>query len=160
MSSKSSDREKEPKKYEKMRGNEVTKENIQNEKNRRLERIDEETLVKDLSNGAVPLRLKAAKVLGAKGDEGSVGPLIHALKDNDRRVRMEAARSLGKIGGESAVIFLSQALNDKHESVRGTARIALIRIIGTKKVQEMDQSRKEKEEIRKTRKGQFEYRWV
>lgn len=59
------------------------------------------------------------------GDEQPVKPLIHALKDRDRKVRMGAVEALGNKKDMKVVEFLAQALNDEDELVRMKAAEAL-----------------------------------
>lgn len=73
-------------------------------------------------------RANAAEALGKIGDEKAVDPLIHTLEDEERMVRRNAAGALGRIGDKKAVGPLIQMLKDKNEDVRNNAAEALSRI--------------------------------
>ena len=89
------------------------------------------------------VRWETAIALGEIGDERATGPLVHALKDQDKYVRFGAAFALAKIGwkpaddtekafyfagmqewkavkmmGKSAIPALSHILNDRDSNVR------------------------------------------
>ena len=70
-------------------------------------------------------RAEAARALGTIGDQRSVDPLVHSLRDPDREVRFTAAESLGRIGDARAVRQLSEALTDNDWYVRLHAATAL-----------------------------------
>ncbi len=57
----------------------------------------QETLIRDLSEGSLDERRRAAALLGDAGDATAVSPLLEALKDTDEIVRTLAEHSLWAI---------------------------------------------------------------
>jgi HEAT repeat protein len=80
-------------------------------------------LVKRLSDGSEPVRLKAAYTLAALG-ETAVPSLIEALFNDSEPTRLAAAYGLGAVGSP-AISALIEALSDKSEPVRRYASYAL-----------------------------------
>jgi len=75
------------------------------------------SLIKDLKNDTVKVRMNAAAALGDIGDKSAVLPLIEVIKkDNNISVRMYAAQSLGKLKDERAVEPLIAVLKNETES--------------------------------------------
>jgi len=90
-------------------------------------------LIEVLMNKKSPknVKINAANVLGAIGNEKAIEPLIATLKDHSKLVRREASTALTKIGAKS-VDPLINILNDDDWKVRGAAAWAL-GVIGDKK---------------------------
>jgi HEAT repeat protein len=63
-------------------------------------------------------RWKAAESLARTGDPRAVGPLVHALSDEDWRVRQKTAWALGYLGDPVAIPALKRAYRDDIEGVR------------------------------------------
>jgi HEAT repeat protein len=85
------------------------------------------SLIQDLKNPDIGVRLNAVHTLGNTGDTRAVKPLIDTLEnDTDYRVRCVAATALGKIGDKSAVEPLIESLKeDKAGDVRSYTAEAL-----------------------------------
>jgi len=85
------------------------------------------SLIKDLKNSTMKVRMNAAANLGDTGDKSAVIPLIEVLNsDTEGRIRAYAAESLGKIKDERAVEPLIVALkDDKYFMVRSFAAASL-----------------------------------
>lgn len=81
-------------------------------------------LIDALSNRKKNIRLHAATLLGAIGDEKAIPALIDTLKDNNKLVRREASTALSRMG-EPAVDPLIDILDDDDWKVRGAAAWAL-----------------------------------
>src|SRR4030067_712977 len=87
-----------------------------------LQAADVDTLVQDLKDNDLIVRLHAAKALGEAKDARAVEPLIAAL--GDKGCGHTAANALAKIG-KPAVEPLTSALKDESPAVRRNAAIAL-----------------------------------
>lgn len=81
-------------------------------------------LIDALSSRKKNIRMHAATLLGAIGDEKAIEPLIETLKDNNKLVRREASTSLSRMG-EPAVEPLIATLDDEDWRVRGAAAWSL-----------------------------------
>ena len=81
-------------------------------------------LISALSHRKKNIRLHAANLLGAIGDEKAIQPLILTLRDNNKLVRREASTSLSRMG-PAAVDPLIEVLDDPDWRVRGAAAWAL-----------------------------------
>ncbi|MEA1965734.1 MAG: HEAT repeat domain-containing protein [Euryarchaeota archaeon] len=81
--------------------------------------------ISKLKDGAVSMRKKVARALGAIGDPRAVGALEEALKDGNSLVRRNSALALGQIGDAKAVEALEEALKDGVLYVRVAAADAL-----------------------------------
>ena len=81
-------------------------------------------LIDALSSRKKNIRLNAATLLGAIGDEKAIPALIATLKDNNKLVRREASTALSRMG-EPAVDPLIETLGDEDWRVRGAAAWAL-----------------------------------
>ena len=81
-------------------------------------------LIDALSSRKKNIRLNAATLLGAIGDEKAIPALIATLKDNNKLVRREASTALSHMG-EPAVDPLIETLGDEDWRVRGAAAWAL-----------------------------------
>lgn len=57
--------------------------------------------------------------------DGSVGPLIEALDDRDRRIRMGAIVALGELRKSEALPRLNELLTDTDENIRDAAAEAI-----------------------------------
>src|SRR4030067_1089281 len=86
-----------------------------------LQAADVDTLVQDLKDNDLIVRLHGAKALGGEKDARPG----EALKDDDLIVRRNAAKALGKIKDASAEEPLTSALKDESPAVRRNAAIAL-----------------------------------
>ena len=73
-------------------------------------------------------RRRAAQKLIRSGNARAVGPLVHALEDDDSDVQVAAAEALGRIGDKQAVEPLATALKDDWDRVIAAAAEALGRI--------------------------------
>ena len=71
------------------------------------------------------VRREAVKSLGRIRYERMIGPLVDALKDEDRSVRVRAVGAFAKYGGDVVVEPLIGALNDSDSGVRLRAVQAL-----------------------------------
>ena len=80
-------------------------------------------LISALSNRKKNIRLHAANLLGAIGDEKAIKPLILTLSDNNKLVRREAS-TLSRMG-PAAVDPLIEVLDNPDWRVRGAAAWAL-----------------------------------
>jgi HEAT repeat protein len=83
------------------------------------------------------IRKEVASIVGWLGKNRAVGPLITAMKDENRHVRSEAAKALGKISDPKAVEPLIAALKDDYPSVRAGASEALGRTKDPRAVEPM-----------------------
>ena len=81
-------------------------------------------LISALSNRKKNIRLHAANLLGAIGDEKAIKPLILTLSDNNKLVRREASTAFSRMG-PAAVDPLIEVLDDPDWRVRGAAAWAL-----------------------------------
>ena len=81
-------------------------------------------LISALSNRKKNIRLHAANLLGAIGDEKAIKPLILTLSDNNKLVRREASTALSRMG-PAAVDPLIEVLDNPDWRVRGAAAWAL-----------------------------------
>lgn len=76
------------------------------------------------------LRRNAAIVLGNRGDQASVAPLIKAMNDESAVIRGTAAWSLSELGGEPAVAALKSRLeNETEPGVLAELRQAIARLV-------------------------------
>jgi len=83
-------------------------------------------------------RKHAAHMLGLRGDNRSLKPLINSLvKDRHYAVRVKAAEALGKMGDPAGVDPLIGALDDLNEYVRYTAVCALVKLSDTRSVESL-----------------------
>jgi len=73
-------------------------------------------------------RWGAVQLLGQTHDPQAVGPLSHALKDENALVRSEAACQLGEIGDDRGIQPLIGAFDDEQAHIRCRAARALARI--------------------------------
>jgi HEAT repeat protein len=76
------------------------------------------------------VRKKAATALGEIGDKKAIGPLIHALYDDNEEVKIQAATALGAIGDRSTVEPLLHARYAAVGSVRQSIVAAIDRLGG------------------------------
>lgn len=83
-----------------------------------------DSLISALSNRKKNIRLHAANLLGAIGDEKAIKPLILTLSDNNKLVRREASTALSRMG-PAAVDPLIEVLDNPDWRVRGAAAWAL-----------------------------------
>ena len=83
-----------------------------------------EPLIAALSNRKKNIRLHAASLLGAIGDERAIEPLIATLSDNNKLVRREASTALSRMG-PAAVDPLIEVLDNPDWRVRGAAAWSL-----------------------------------
>lgn len=81
-------------------------------------------LIDALSSRKKNIRLHAASLLGAIGDEKAIEPLIATLSDNNKLVRREASTALSRMG-DAAVDPLINELNNPDWRVRGAAAWSL-----------------------------------
>src|SRR3990170_1576535 len=88
-----------------------------------LQAADVDTLVQDLKDNDLIVRLHAAKALGEAKDARAVEPLIAAL--GDKGCGHTAAKALGEIKDFRAEEPLTSALKDESPAVRRNAAIAL-----------------------------------
>jgi HEAT repeat protein len=79
-------------------------------------------------NEAVPVRVAAARALGAIGDGRACAFLAQALKDPDARVRFQAALALGEIKTGRVASILARCLGDPEPVVRAAAALTLGRL--------------------------------
>jgi HEAT repeat protein len=77
-----------------------------------------EPLISALDHEASSVRWRAAKILGATGDDRALEPLINALRDEDWQVRLYATDALGQLGDMRAVEPLNSVLGDDEWWVR------------------------------------------
>jgi hypothetical protein len=77
----------------------------------------------------IPVRIAAANLLGAIGDEPSATQLTSLLKDSESKVRAAAAHGLGRMQHWQAASQLAEAMRDRTWRVRREAALAL-RAIG------------------------------
>ena len=97
-----------------------------NENNISVNEAAVESLIQDLADQNISVKVNAVKALVEMG-EPAVGPLIQALKDNNPEIRENAAQVLGKIGDERAIDPLIELLGDEQQ-VRKSAEDALANI--------------------------------
>ncbi len=98
-----------------------------NENNTSVNEAAVESLIQDLADQNISVKVNAVKALVDMG-EPAVEPLIQALKDNNPEVRENVAQVLGKIGNERAVGPLIELLADEQQEVRKSAEDALANI--------------------------------
>lgn len=89
--------------------------------------IDIDTLVQDLSNENITIKVNAVKILAGMG-ETAVSPLINATKDKNPDIRENSAYALGKIGSTRAIEPLIELLGDEHSEVQAAASLSLAKI--------------------------------
>lgn len=97
-----------------------------NENNTSVNETSMESLIQDLADQNLSVKVNAVKTLVEIG-EPAVEPLIQALKDNNPEIRENAAQALGKIGDERAVAPLIELLADEQD-IRKAAQDALAKI--------------------------------
>jgi HEAT repeat protein len=118
------------------------KENTSSESTSTLTQSGIYSLIQDLKNPDIGVRLSAVHTLGNNRDTRAVKPLIDTLKnDTDYRVRCVAATALGKIGDKSAVEPLIESLKeDKEGDVRSYTAEALGMLGDTRAVEPLLES--------------------
>lgn len=79
-------------------------------------------------NEAAPVRVAAARALGAIGDGRACAFLAQALRDPDARVRFQAALALGEIKTGRVARILASSLGDPEPVVRAAAALTLGRL--------------------------------
>jgi HEAT repeat protein len=82
-------------------------------------------LVEWLEDPALPNRYLAAGQLGRVGDRRSFGPLLRALRDNDKIVRYWAVTALGDLGDRRAIDSLLDAVSSTDTRIRWLAAESL-----------------------------------
>ncbi|GBE38738.1 phycocyanobilin lyase subunit alpha [bacterium BMS3Bbin08] len=107
-------------------------ENIQEETIKSLAKLkkwlDQNEIIKGLSDENHILKKNTASLLGLIGDKGALEALGRALKDSHVTVRVSVVEAIGAIGGAEAVQYLILALSDESPEVRRVAAIAIGRM--------------------------------
>lgn len=99
------------------------------------EKRDIDSLISNIKNEDVAIRVSVAQAIGYLGDIRATEPLIESLRDENEDVRKESAMSLSIIGDKLAVDPLIEALNDESANVRERAAFGLGEL-GDKKASE------------------------
>lgn len=85
-----------------------------------------EILIRQLSGGTIPYRVKAAEALGRAGDRSALSYLIRAAEhDPEIEVRHVAVRSIGMLRDPDGVQCLITLLDDKDRWIRKQAANSL-----------------------------------